>query len=253
LLQKAKEAAMRALALDEELAEAHSALGYTLHHLDWDWNGAEREFQRAIDLNHSYSVAHLFYSGCLRDRGRLDEAIVEMRRAREADPTSPLIKASGGILFYFARRYQDALKEGQEAIQFDSGRVAPWRILGAVHLQEGLYTEAIDDLQHGLKVENDSFCLGRLGYSYARAGLRGDALAALERMTAEYSNSYFSPYHIALVHAGLGDIDQVFSWLDKAYEDRDPDFMMLKVEPLLDPLRADPRFTALLRKMRLES
>ena len=253
VLQKAKDAAMRALAIDEELAEAHSALGYTLHHLDWDWNGAEREFQRAIDLNHSYSIAHLFYSGCLRDRGRLEEAIVEMRRARESDPVSPSIKASGGILFYFARLYPEALKEGQEILQFDSGRVTPWRILGATHLQEGLYTEAIDDLQHGLRVENDSFCLGRLGYAYARAGRRRDALAVLERMIAEYSHSYFSPYHVAVVHTGLGDLDQLFSWLEKAYQDRDPDLMMIKVEPLLDPIRADARFGALLRKMRLEN
>jgi serine/threonine-protein kinase len=252
-LQKAKEAAQRALSLDEESVEAHAALGYTLQHLEWNWDGAEREFRRVIELSRHYSAAHLFYSQWLRDRGRLDEAIVEMRRARESDPVSPSIKASGGILFYFARLYAEALKEGQEILQFDSGRVTPWRILGATHLQEGLYTEAIDDLQHGLRVENDSFCLGRLGYAYARAGRRGDALAVLERMLAEYSRSYISPYHIGVVYAGLGDIDQVFAWFEKAYEDRDPDLMMIKVEPLLDGLRADPRLNVLVRKMRLES
>jgi TolB-like protein/Tfp pilus assembly protein PilF len=253
VLQKAKEAAMKALSLDEELSEAHAALGYTLHHLDWNWDGAEREFQRAIDLNPSYSNAHLFYSGCLRDRGRLDEAIAEMRRARESDPVSPAIKASGAVLFYFARRYPEALKEGLEIFQFDAGRVTPWRVLSSVHLQQGLYTEAIHDSQQALELQYDSFCLGRLGYAYTRAGRISDAKAVLDRMLAEYSRSYISPYHIGVVYAGLGDLDQVFSWFEKAYDDRDPDLMMIKVEPLLDGLRADPRFTVLVRKMRLES
>jgi tetratricopeptide (TPR) repeat protein len=112
---------MKALALDEELAEAHTALGFTLYRLDWDWDGAEREFHRAMELNRSYANVHLFYSACLRDRGRLDEAIAEMRRARESDPMSPLIKASGGILFYFARRYPESLKEGRRPSSSTSG------------------------------------------------------------------------------------------------------------------------------------
>jgi tetratricopeptide (TPR) repeat protein len=198
-------------------------------------------------------MAHGFYSGCLRDRGNLEEAIAENRRAREADPTSPLIKAGGGILFYFARRYPEALKEGEEAIAFDPSRVAPWRILGAVHVYQALYANAVHDLESGLKLQHDSFCLGRLGYAYARMGRRDDAQRVLRGMLADYSRSYMSPYHIGIVYAGLGDLDQVFSWFDKAYEDRDPDIMMIKVEPLLDPLRTDRRFTALLRKMRLES
>ena len=114
------------------------------------------------------------------------------------------------------------------------------------------YSEAINDLQQALKLQNDSFCLGRLGYAYARAGRKSDAIRVLDSMKAEYTRSYLPAYQIGVVYAGLGDADQVFSWFEKACEDRDPDIIMIKVEPLLDGLRAHPRFAELLRKMHLE-
>jgi serine/threonine-protein kinase len=176
-----------------------------------------------------------------------------MRRAREADPISPLIKASEGLVLYQARRYVEALEEARQNIQMNPEFFPPHRLLGMVHIQQGGYAEAIDDLQEALRLQNDSFCLGRLGYAYARAGRNSDANRVLDGMKAESTRSYLPAYQIGLVYAGLGNADQVFSWFDKACEDRDPDILMIKVEPLLDGLRADPRFTALLRKMHLQS
>ena len=167
-------------------------------------------------------------------------------------PHADLIKAGGAVLFYFARRYPEALREAQETLKMDANYVPPWRVPGSVHLQQGLYADAIRDLQQGLNIRSDSFCLGRFGYAYARAGRRNDAEAVLKRMLDVRARSYMPPYHIGVVYAGLNDLDQVFTWFDKAYDDRDPDLMMLKVEPLLDNVRADPRFTVLLRKMRLD-
>jgi tetratricopeptide (TPR) repeat protein len=175
LLEKAKKAALKALSLDDTLAEAHASLGFALQHLDWDWEGSEREFQRAIELNCGYSVAHLFYSSLLRDRGLLDAAFAEMRRAREADPISPLIKASEGLVLYQACRYVEALEEARQNIQMNPEFFPPHRLLGMVHIQQGGYAEAIDDLQEALRLQKDSFCLGRLGYAYARAGRNSDA------------------------------------------------------------------------------
>lgn len=252
-LRKAKEAALKALSLDNSLAEAHTSLAYAVQHLDWDWEGGDRELRRAIELNPGYPLAHAFYSQWFRERGRLDEALAEMRRAREADPTSPLMRASNSLLLYLSRRYPEALEEARQTIQMDGKLLAPHRILGAVHIQQGLYPEAIEDLQQALKLQNDSYCLGRLGYLYARTGRANDAWSVVRRMEAERARRYMSAYHIAVVFFGLGDLEQVFAWLDKAYQDSDPDVMMLKAEPLFDGLRADPRYTALLRKMRLES
>jgi tetratricopeptide (TPR) repeat protein len=152
------------------------------------------------------------------------------------------IKASTGLLLYQSRQYSEALEEARQLIQMDPGFLAPYRLLGMVHIQQGLYSEAINDLQEALRLHDDSFCLGRLGYAYARAGRKSDAIAVLEHIKAESTWRYISPYQVAMVYAGLGDIDQVFYWFDKACEDRDPDVMMIKVEPLLDGLRGDPRF-----------
>src|SRR5262249_40938774 len=143
--------------------------------------------------------------------------------------------------------YPEALQVARQDIQMNPDFFPPHRIAGMVHIQQGLYTEAIEDLQDALKIKDDSYCLGRLGYAYARAGRRSDAMRVLDRIKAEYTESYAPAYQVGVVYAGLGQSDQAFFWLAKAADDRDPDIIMLKVEPLLDSLRTDPRFDVLLR------
>lgn len=249
---KARTAAIKALELDGELAEAHSALGTVKHFYDWDWSGAEREFKRAIEINPSYSDAHQMYSYYLSAMGRFDEALAEMRRAQELEPLS-LVKIIGiGEIYYFQRQYDQAIGQYQKALEMDpNSGVTHWAI-GNVYLHKGMYDEAIAEYQKAIPLSGDSPDEpAMLAYAYALSGRRGEALQIIDELKQRSKRSYISPTIIAFIYGGLGEKDLAFELLDKAYEGRDFILVLLKVEPIFDPLRSDPRFSVLLKRVGL--
>ncbi|MGH9902924.1 MAG: tetratricopeptide repeat protein, partial [Pyrinomonadaceae bacterium] len=248
-IPKAKEAAVRALEIDETLAEAHTSLAYALWEYDWDWKGAEREYRRAIELDPTYATAHHWYALFLASAGRFDEAMGEIRRARELDPPSLIINANVGMIHYFARRYDEAIAECRKVIEMDPD-FAPARIkLGWAYHHRGLHRESVAEFEKVMKLIGDGAGMrGAAAYVRAAAGDREAARKTLGELVELSEREYVSPYLIATLYAGLGDHDRAFEWLDKALADRSSWMVYVKVEPTLDGLRTDPRFADLLRR-----
>jgi len=251
--QKAKEAALKALEIDETLAEAYTSLAWVKYHFDWDWFGAETDYNWAIGLNASYATAHHWYGAFLRDMGRFDEALVEIERARELDPLSLPINTSIGSLFYYARQYDQAIEQCKKALEIDSNFPWAYNILGAAHLQESLFKEAITEFQKAVTLSGGSVLyLVDLALAYGMAGNRNETLKILEGLHEQSKHKYISNYGIALIYTVLEQKDQAFEFLEKSYNERSGSLVLIKVDPRLDNLRSDPRFTALLKKMDLE-
>jgi serine/threonine-protein kinase len=250
--QKAKAAAEKALALDESLAEGHTSLGWVLYQSGYDWQGAEREFSRAIQLNPGYATGRHWYGAFLGSMGRADESVAEIQRARESDPLSLIIATALPDMLYLARRYDQALERYHKVLEMDPNFLSAQRMIGLPYLQKGQYQLAITEFQKALKLQpDDTFALGHLGHAYARAGQKEQALQIFSALKERARRQYVTPYDIAVVAVGLGDKDQAFAWLERAYQERSRWFIHCKAEPLLDPLRSDPRFQNLLRRMRL--
>ncbi|MEK6324038.1 MAG: protein kinase [Acidobacteriota bacterium] len=247
---KAKALAKKALELDETLAEAHAALGALTMFYDLDWAAAEREYKRAIELNPNYPITYELYSYLLSVTGRLDEGIAMAKRGLEVDPLSVPLADDTGQAYYWARRYDEAIKQYQKSIEMDPNH--PLVGLGAVYEQKGMYDEAIAAYQKAIKAsERTSNILGALGHAYAASGRRGEALKILDELKEMSKQKYVSPYDMAVLYTGLGEKDRAIEQLNKAYEERAGWVISLKVEPLFDPLRSDPRFADLVRRMSL--
>jgi len=248
---KGKTAALKALEIDDSLAEAHTSLGYIRVDYDWDWANAEREFKRAIELNPSYTRAHSLYAALLGARGRFDDALGEMKRALEPDPLSLYDNTNLGWYFYMARRYDDAIAQYKKTLDMDPSFAQAHLWFGQVYEQKKMYGEAITEFQKAIALYRDSAtAAAALGHAYAIAGNRGEALRMLNELKDLSKKKYVSCYDIAVINAGLGDKEQVFVWLEKAYEERDGWLAFwAKVDPRLDVVRADPRFADLLRRI----
>jgi serine/threonine protein kinase/Tol biopolymer transport system component/Flp pilus assembly protein TadD len=250
---KARAAAERALEIDDTLAEAHASLGYCLANYDWNWSRAEREFKRALDLKPGDPVAHHWYGFLyLASMGRLDQAIDELRHALELDPLSLSIGSNIGLLLYLARRYDDALNEFQHILEMDRSFVYTHWELALTYEQCGRYDEAIASFQKAIALSGTS-TLPRalLARAYALAGRKKDATALLDELGELSTQTYVSPYRIAAVYAALGDRDRACKWLEHAYEGRDAWLIWLAVDPVVDSLRSDSRFTDLLERIGL--
>jgi Tfp pilus assembly protein PilF len=245
---KAKAAALKALAIDDSLAEAHTSLASVLQDYEWDWTGTEREYRRAFQLNPGYATAHHGYAFLLSILGRHDEAIAEVKRARELDPLSLRINTNVGLLLLWARRYDEAVAELQKALELESNRPAPHAYLGVAYLQKEMYEEAIAEFQTAARIGNSLYSR-RLAHAYAVAGKPDEARKMLKQILAASKKQFFSPVMIALVYVGLQEHDTAFEWLEKAFQSRDARCYRLKVDPRLDPLRSDPRFHSLLRRL----
>jgi tetratricopeptide (TPR) repeat protein len=251
---KAKEAALNALSLNGALAEAHAALGFAKQHYDWDWQGAERDLEKAIQLNPNYAPAHQWYSQYLARMGRHEQSIGEAIRASELDPVSLAISRAVGFRLYDARRYSEAIDQCRKTIELDPTYAQARYTLGLAYVQTGRFDEAIRELNEGIRLSGRSrTILGALGYAYARAGRRDDARRVLEELVAQSSGRYVSPYNVALIYAGLGEDDRALDWLERAYQTRASRLGFLAVLPEFDTLRPNPRFNDLLRRIGLPS
>jgi len=249
---KARQYVMKALALDNTLADAHTTLGAIQFYDDWDWSSAEQEFKRAIDLNPSHAEAHKMYSVFLSSLGRLDEAIAEIGTAQALDPRALSPSVTAGWTFNYARQYDRAIEQCRKSLELDPQSVAAHDCLGDAYLGKGAYEQAIAECRVVAGGSSDDpLRLVGLGTAYALAGRRAEAEEVLAKLQAASKGHYVPPYLFSIIHAALGNKNQAFSWLEKAYDEHDAYLTRLKVDDAMDPLRSDPRFSELLHRMRL--
>lgn len=252
MLRKAEAAAVKALEIDDTLAEAHTSLAM-FKAISGQDDYSEKEFKRAIELNPSYSTAHHWYSLFLAGRGRFDEGVREIKRAQELDPLSLIINTDVAWVFYFARQYDRVIEHCRRTLEIDPNFVQAHFNLGLAYEQKGMYDEAIEELQKAVILSKTSpGNLGELGRTYAVSGNRGEAMKILAQLKELSKLRHVHPQSIAVVYIGLGEKDRAFEWLEKAYEERDGWVTSLNVDPRVDSLRADPRFADLLRRVGLE-
>jgi tetratricopeptide (TPR) repeat protein len=249
---KARAAASRALALDDSLAEPHATLAVIKRDFEWDWAGAEQEFQRAIELNPGYVEAFHWRSTMLSMLGRHEEAVTEKKKALAMDPLSVVIMTDVARMFYFNREYDRAIEQYRGALEMDPAFSSAHLWVAQVYQQKGLFDEAMESLKTGAHLAGDSaYALARMGYGYAVTGNRAEARAVLGRLQSSSSERYVSPYDVAVVHLGLDERDEAIGWLRKALEERSPWMGYLGVEPQMDVLRPDPRFRGMLQRVGL--
>jgi len=248
VLPKARAALTQALELDETLAEAHAVNAYIRAYYEWDWRAAEQEFRRALELRPNYADAYFSYSRFLASRRRLDEAIAQLGRAVELDPLSLSLQANRALLYYFAGRYGEADSLLREVLKSDStDALAKWG-LALVDEQQGRLNDAIailEPISGGGSLNRKS----SLGHAYAVAGKVTRARNVLAALRTAAATSYVPSYYFAVVHAGLGERDQALRYLERAYEERSTVLAYLLIDPRLAPLRDDPRFLALARRL----
>ncbi len=249
--RRAEEAAVKALELDPALAEAHSSLGQVKHY-NWNWAGAEQDFKRAIELNPNYANAHNSYASYLMCRGRVDESIAASNRARELDPFSLSVSVQRGFLLENARRYNEAIEQLRAVIAMDPNHYQAYWVLGHTYAANRQFNEAIAAAEKAVQLsERNSGALGILGLAYGLAGRKAEANKVLHELLKLNESRYVTPAALVNVYIGLGDKDEAFVWLEKAYQERSNFLGYLKVFPIVDPLRSDPRFADLIRRVGL--
>jgi TolB-like protein/Flp pilus assembly protein TadD/class 3 adenylate cyclase len=247
---KAKEAALKAIELDDSLAEAHASLGFVHYHYDWDWAAAEKEFKRAISLNPQSAQSYTLYTHYLAGMGRFDEANNQGRRALELDPLSASIHWFLGWGAIFAGRGDEAISQFSKAAELDPNN--PWvrSFLGRAYLFNGMPQRGIEEMETAERLNpNDSYVLGYLGYGYAVTGRRADALKILQRLDEMEKRRYVSRFARVYIYAGLDDKDKAFEWLERAYQERADSLAWFRNDPESKGLQTDPRFAVLMRKI----
>jgi tetratricopeptide (TPR) repeat protein len=248
---KVKAAASKALELDDTLGEAHTSLAFARFH-EWDWTGAEKEFKRAIELNAGYPTAHAWYGEYLMALGRFDESLAEMHRADELSPLSPAINLALGNRLYYTRQYPQAIEQCQKTLAIDGGFLAAHLCLGRALLQKASYPEATAAFRKALQLsDGDTNDLAALGLGLASSHQPAEARKILDQLKERSQQTYVQPMWLAVIYIALGDKDQAFDWMQKAYEDRSAWLVYLKVDPLFDNVRQDARFTDLMRRVGL--
>jgi TolB-like protein/tetratricopeptide (TPR) repeat protein len=248
---KAIAAAKKALELDGTLAEAHTALAIAIWLYTFDFSQAIKEFQRAIELNPNYAIAHQQYGNVLLTAlGRFDEAIAQGKRAVELDPLSLVINADFGVDYYFARRYDEAVTQARKTLEMDPGYYYAHINLGQALEMKGARDAAIAEYQKARALNDDPYILGLLARSYGLSGAKTEAEKILNQLKELSNRRYVAAYTFALTYLGLGDKEQALRWLEQSYQDRaGSDIGWIRIDPLLDPLRSDPRFEILAEKI----
>jgi TolB-like protein/DNA-binding winged helix-turn-helix (wHTH) protein/Flp pilus assembly protein TadD len=249
-LPRAKAAATKALEMDSALGEAHNSLAFCLDGFDWNFDSAGKEFRRAIELNPSYATGHHWYAWHLSLLGRYDEAIAEMRKAENLDPLSLIINADLAELLVLAHSYDESIRQSRKTIEMDPNFALAHNQLGQAYLQEHMNEEAVAELQKAVQLSVGSpTSIANLARAYVAVGKRSDAQKLLSDLKKRSSPSSSYAAEISVIYAALGDADQAMNWLEKGYEERFNPGVLLR--PGFDPLRSDPRFESLVRRVGL--
>ena len=264
-MSQARTAASKALQLDDSLAEAHASMGNILHNYDWNWAAAEKEYKRAIELNPNYAMAHHLYAHLLIETGRTQESLAEAHRALGLDPYSPFINNGLARQYYLSRQYDKAAAQCLIGLQINPSYF-PARIqLALAYEQTGKLQQAIVELEQvaglmtgsgvpanaGQPLIDVPVVHALLGHAYAVSGRKADALKQLSKLQSATTRRYIPPSYFAIIWMGLGNNQQALTWLNQGYEDRSEHMLYLGLEPLIDPIRSDPRFSVLLKKIGL--
>jgi TolB-like protein/tetratricopeptide (TPR) repeat protein len=249
LLGKARGAALEALRLDDSLAEAHTSLAYAKFYFDWDWPGAEAEFRRAIGLNPGYATAHQWYAEYLGLMGRQEEAIAEGKKALELDPLSLIINMEAGLPYYYSGRYETAIGHFRKALQLDPSFALAHCNLGRAYAERGEARAAIAELEEAARLDKTAAIVSILAQTYAAAGRRAEAAGMLRQLQRQVDAKQVSSYFLAGIYTALHEDDKALDALEQAYADHHWGMSRISVARSLDPLRSNPRFTALLRRM----
>jgi tetratricopeptide (TPR) repeat protein len=246
-------AALRALEIDDALAEAHASLAHAKFLFYWDWGAAEHEYLLAIELKPNYATAHHWYALFLAAMGKSDQAMREIKLAQDLDPLSLIVRANVGMIEYFARQYDEAIEQEQKVLEADPNFALGHTFLSMAYAVKGMHAQAIGEAEKAIaRAGERPILLGLLGHTLAFAGRKDDALNILERLTARSRQSYVAPLSMALIYAGLGQKDKALELLTKGYAEHDPWLVLfLRNYHQLDDLRPDPRFQALLKRMGL--
>jgi tetratricopeptide (TPR) repeat protein len=247
---RAKAAATKAIALDGTLGEAHISLAWGLDDFDWDWEYAGREFTQAIELSPSYATGHHWYGWHLAALGRHGDAIAELKKAESLDPLSLIIGADLGEELLIAHRYDEAIKQSRKTMNMDPFFALTHYVLGEVFVQKHMYNAAIAELQKAIELSPGSAAFtANLAYAYAVSGARDEAVRILDDLKNRSRDTLSNAPEIALVYVGLDEKNQAMAWLEKAYAERFNPGVLLR--PAFDPMRSDPRFEDLLRRIGL--
>jgi TolB-like protein/DNA-binding winged helix-turn-helix (wHTH) protein/Tfp pilus assembly protein PilF len=248
-IAKQRAATKRALELDETLGEAHATLGLIAMNSDWDWAEAEKEFKRAIELSPNYATAHAWYGEFLAFMGRFEEGVAEIKRGQELDPLSLVINTDVAKVYMLARRYDEAIEQYKKALEMDPEFEVAHGLLALTYSQKGMHEEALGELRRIKDLEKDPMYLSFLGYVYGRWGKKDEARGVLNHMESLSKQAYVSPLWMTILYAGLEEKDQAFKSFERIFNEHTTGgTIALKVSPVYDNLRSDPRFTDLLRQ-----
>jgi TolB-like protein/DNA-binding winged helix-turn-helix (wHTH) protein/Tfp pilus assembly protein PilF len=248
-IPKARAAALKALQIDESLAGAHVSLAVIAQNYDWDWTTAEREYRRAIQIDPSYATAHHWYAECLGFEGRFDEAFAESELARKLDPLSLIVSADHAALLYFSRQYDRSIAEFRRVLEMEPNFPRAYIVIFPL-VEKGLFAEALADVDKWKRVVDSPWPLAVQVYVYARSGQMAQARRSMQELQHLDQRKFLDPAAMLMAHVAMDNKDQTFAWLKKCYDARSP-LTTLKVDPMYDPLRSDPRFQKFLHDVRL--
>jgi tetratricopeptide (TPR) repeat protein len=249
IMPQAKAAAIKAVELDESLAAAHNALCFIHTIYDWDWQGADKECRRAIELNPSFADAHDNYATYLAAMGQWDNAAAELHRAEELDPLSFHIYSDGALDFLLARRYDQGVEQAHKAIELQPDFFVAHSNLALIYAQMGRLPEAVTEAQKGTQLSDSPLAKGVLGFTYAAAGKELEARKVVDELVANIKTRFVCPFEIGTTYLALGQKDKAFLWIEKAYEERSICIFSMKFDPRLDPIRSDPRYQDIIRRL----
>jgi TolB-like protein/Tfp pilus assembly protein PilF len=249
VMPKAKTAALKALEIDDTLAEAHSSLGYVNFFFEWNWPAAERHFQRALELNPQYPPALQWYAFYLMSFGRKDEALAQAKLAEKLDPLSANVIRSVADMHYRRREYDQAIEKCREALDLDANFSAAFIFLGRSYEQKRLFPEAIESFERAAEIAGGEHVRAMIAHTYGVWGRKADARKELERLLTRIRSQHIDPFYVALVYTGLGEIEQALDWLEKAVRERSVWIASLPIDPRFDTLRREPRFLAILERL----